>query len=68
MKNTQDRIDRIAEELRDIYKNTNEGPRLIAELVAELPNPRRIRNTIYRKNPDMLETVATACIPSIVHA
>lgn len=31
--NTQQRIDRIAEELRDIYQNTNEGKRLIAEMV-----------------------------------
>lgn len=30
---TQQRIDKITEELRDIYKNTNEGPRLIAEMV-----------------------------------
>lgn len=33
--NTQTRIDRITEELRDIYQKTNEGPRLIAEMVAQ---------------------------------
>lgn len=31
--NTQQRIDSIAEELRVIYNTTNEGPRLIAEMV-----------------------------------
>jgi hypothetical protein len=31
--NTQQRIDKITEELRDIYLTTNEGPRLIAEMV-----------------------------------
>jgi hypothetical protein len=31
--NTQQRIDKITEELRDIYTNTNEGPRLIAEML-----------------------------------
>jgi len=43
--NTQQRIDKITEELRDIYKTTNEGPRLIAEMVArEFPHPRKVLN------------------------
>ena len=41
--NTQQRIDKITEELRDIYLNTNEGPKLIAEMVErEFPYPRRV--------------------------
>lgn len=45
----QQRIDKITEELRDIYKNTNEGPRLIAEMVKrEFPYPRKVWND----NPD----------------
>lgn len=43
MENTQQKIDRIAEELREIYK-TNEGPRLIAEMTAALPHPRKLWN------------------------
>ena len=31
--NTQQRIDKITVSLRDIYQNTNEGSRLIAEMV-----------------------------------
>lgn len=43
--NTQERIDKITEELRDIYQNTNEGPKLIAEMVArEFPHPRKVLN------------------------
>ena len=46
---TQQRIDKITEELRDIYLNTNEGPRLIAEMVErEFPHPRKVWND----NPD----------------
>ena len=42
---TEQRIEKIAEELRDIYKNTNEGPRLIHDLVKrEFPFPRRLWN------------------------
>lgn len=37
MNTTQKRIDTLAEELRDIYQNTNEGPRLIAEMVKQFP-------------------------------
>lgn len=41
--NTQQRIDKITEELRDIYKNTNEGPKLITEMVErEFPYPRKV--------------------------
>lgn len=41
--NTQQRIDKLTEELRDIYKNTNEGPRLIAEMLErEFPHPRKV--------------------------
>ena len=36
-------IKRITEELRSIY-NTNEGPRLIAEMIEEFPNPRALWN------------------------
>ena len=43
--NTQQRIDAITEELRDIYLNTNEGPRLIHEMVKrEFPYPRKVLN------------------------
>ena len=31
--NTQQRIDKLTVSLRDIYQNTNEGSRLIAEMV-----------------------------------
>lgn len=42
---TQQRIDAITEELRDIYKNTNEGPRLINEMIRrEFPHPRKVIN------------------------
>lgn len=41
--NTQQRIDKIAEELREIYNTTNEGPRLIAEMIRrEFPEPRKV--------------------------
>ena len=41
--NTQQRIDEITELLRDIYKNTNEGPRLIAEVIErEFPDSYRL--------------------------
>ena len=63
--NTQTRIDRITEELRDIYMNTNEGPRLIAEMVArEFPNPRKIINGphVY-KHPGAWGPLATDHIP-----
>ena len=43
MENTQQKIYRIAAELREIYK-TNEGPRLISELNTEFPNPRKLWN------------------------
>lgn len=43
--NTQQRIDKVAEELRDIYNNTNEGPKLIQDMVArEFPYPRKVWN------------------------
>jgi hypothetical protein len=43
--NTQQRIDKVAEELRDIYKNTNEGPKMIHDLVQrEFPYPRKVWN------------------------
>lgn len=46
--NTQQRIDTIAEQLRDIYLNTNEGPRLIHEMVKrEFPHPRKILNSTF---------------------
>ena len=41
--NTQQRIDKIAEELREIYK-LNEGPRLIQDMVEEFPHPRKVWN------------------------
>lgn len=41
---TEERIAKITEELRDIYKNTNEGPRLIRDMVEEFPFPRRLWN------------------------
>lgn len=42
--NTQQRIDAITEELRGLYLNTNEGPRLIHALTREFPYPRRVWN------------------------
>ena len=40
---TQQRIDEITEQLRDIYLTTNEGPRLIDEMVRrEFPYPRKV--------------------------
>lgn len=42
---TNERIDRITEELREIYNSSNEGPRLIHEMVKrEFPYPRRVWN------------------------
>ena len=41
--NTQQRIDKLTEELRDIYK-TSDGPRLIHEAMEEFPYPRRLWN------------------------
>ena len=38
--NQQTEIDKLADQLREIYK-TNDGPRLIAEVMREFPNPRR---------------------------
>lgn len=38
---TQERVDALAKELREIYK-TNDGPRILAELFAEFPNPRKV--------------------------
>jgi hypothetical protein len=37
---TEQKIARIKTELLEIHKNTNEGPRLIAEMMEDLPNPR----------------------------
>jgi hypothetical protein len=37
---TEQKIARIKTELLEIHKNTNEGPRLIAEMMKDLPNPR----------------------------
>jgi hypothetical protein len=37
---TEQKIARIKIELLEIHKNTNEGPRLIAEMMKDLPNPR----------------------------
>jgi hypothetical protein len=37
---TEQKIDRIKTELLEIHKNTNDGPRLIAEMMKDLPNPR----------------------------
>jgi hypothetical protein len=45
MATPQQRIDKLTEELRDLYDHTNEGPRLIAEMVArEFPHPRKVLN------------------------
>ena len=52
--NPHKEIARITEELRAIYHNTNEGPRLIAEMVRrEFPNPRKVWND----NPDRLRGI-----------
>ena len=41
--NTQQRIDKLTEELRDIYQNTNEGPKLINDMIErEFPYPRKV--------------------------
>lgn len=49
MTTPQQRIDAITEELRDLYQNTNEGPRLIAEMIErEFPHPRRVWNDPLR--------------------
>jgi hypothetical protein len=37
---TEQKIARIKTELLEIHKNTNEGPRLIDEMMRDLPNPR----------------------------
>ena len=45
MNTIHERIDRITEELRDIYNSSNEAPRLIHEMVKrEFPYPRRVWN------------------------
>jgi hypothetical protein len=43
---TEQKIARIKNELLEIHKNTNEGPRLIAEMMEDLPNPRGPRLAI----------------------
>jgi hypothetical protein len=35
---------RIKNELLEIHRNTNDGPRLIAEMMKDLPNPRGKRD------------------------
>lgn len=40
---TQERLEALKKELREIYE-TNDGPRLLSELFAEFPNPRRVLN------------------------
>lgn len=53
---TQQRIDKITEELRDIYLNTNEGPRLIAEMVErEFPVSLTLASTEFTDNIEWLE-------------
>lgn len=37
---TERRIQEIREELRSLYKNDNDAPRLIAEMIQEFTNPR----------------------------
>lgn len=46
MKTTQQKLKEIEKELREIYNNDNDGPRLIAELVREFPNPRGPKSSI----------------------
>lgn len=42
---TQQRIDKITEELRSLYRTDNDAPRLIAEMVErEFPHPRKVLN------------------------
>jgi hypothetical protein len=43
--NTHQEIARITEELRALYLNDNDAPRLIAEMLErEFPNPRKVLN------------------------
>jgi hypothetical protein len=38
--NTEQRINEIREELRKLYQNDNDAPRLIKEMLKEFPSPR----------------------------
>lgn len=40
MKNTEKEIKEIEKRLEDLYKNDNDAPRLIAEMLGKFPNPR----------------------------
>ncbi len=37
---TEQKLARIKIELLEIHKNTNDGPRLITEMLDDIPNPR----------------------------
>ena len=53
---TQQRIDKITEDLRALYLNTNEGPRLIAEMVErEFPVSLTLASTEFTDNIEWLE-------------
>ena len=41
----EQKLVRIKAELLEIHKNTNEGPRLIAEMMEDIPNPRGKRDS-----------------------
>ena len=45
---TQQRIDKIAEDIRVLYRTDNDAPRLLAQAMREFPYPRRVWND----NPD----------------
>ena len=40
---TEQKVEQLAEQVREIYK-TNEGPKLLNDMMAEFPYPRRVWN------------------------
>lgn len=49
--NTHAKLAEIKAQLLEIHKNDNDGPRLIAEMVADLPNPRKVWNEADGHSP-----------------
>ena len=53
--NTQNRLDEIAEELRDIYNNDNDGPRLIGDMIDGFPKVADAMNAKLHAEKEELE-------------
>lgn len=59
---TQQRIDKITEELRALYLTDNDAPRLIAEMVQrEFPHPRKVLNGPHSTVGDASPAIRVGC-------